>query len=36
MEPTELLAMFDQPELKEVAREVENTLRRIMATAAAP
>jgi uncharacterized protein (DUF302 family) len=34
MEPTQLLAAFDRPELEAVAREVEDTLRRIMATAA--
>lgn len=33
IEPTELLAMFRQPELEQVARDVEATLRRIMQAA---
>lgn len=33
IEPTELLGMFGQPELQEVARDVEVTLRRIMQAA---
>ncbi len=34
IEPTELLAMFRQPGLEDVARDVEDTLRRIMQAAA--
>jgi uncharacterized protein (DUF302 family) len=33
IEPTELLAMFRQPELEQVARDVEGTLRHIMEAA---
>jgi uncharacterized protein (DUF302 family) len=35
IEPTELLGMFRQPELHEVARNVEETLRHIMQAAVA-
>ncbi len=34
IEPTQLLGMFGRPELEPVAKEVEENLRRIMATAA--
>ncbi len=34
IEPTMLLGMFNRPELAPVARDVEETLKRIMATAA--
>jgi hypothetical protein len=34
LEPTRLLAVFNRPEFEPVAREVEDTLRRIMDTAA--
>lgn len=35
LKPTTLLALFDTPQLKDVAQEVEDTIARIMTEAAA-